>query len=66
MCDSASGIGGAGVKREDLIRDIRKLARKQGVHFQVIPGRGKGSHYRVEYAGRWTTVQAGELTPLHV
>jgi hypothetical protein len=48
------------MKRDDLVREFRKLAR---IHFAVIPGRGKGSHYRVEFGDRWTTVQSGELTP---
>lgn len=54
------------MKREDLIRELRKMARKADLHFAVIPGRGKGSHYRVEFGGRWTTIQSGELTPLMV
>jgi predicted DNA-binding protein with PD1-like motif len=51
------------MNRDDLIRELRKLARKAGIHFAVIPGRGKGSHYRVEFGERWTTVQSGEFTP---
>jgi hypothetical protein len=66
MCETSLGIGGASVKREDLIRELRKLARKHNVHFRVLPGRGKGSHYRIEFAERWTIVQAGELKPMQV
>jgi hypothetical protein len=51
------------MNRDDLIRELRKHARKNGLHFAVIPGRGKGSHYRVELGNRWTMVQSGEFTP---
>lgn len=52
--------------REALIRELRKLARKQGVDFAVVENRGKGSHYRVKFGERWTTVKSGELTPTYV
>jgi predicted RNA binding protein YcfA (HicA-like mRNA interferase family) len=45
------------LNREQLIRALRKLARKQGVAFDVETAKGKGSHYRVKFAGRVTTVQ---------
>lgn len=54
------------MKRESLLRDLRKQARKSGVEFEVIKGRGKGAHYRVRYGTRWTTVKSGELTPTYV
>lgn len=54
------------MKRDALIRELRKAARQSGVRFEVVPGRGKGSHYRVVFGGKWTTVQAGDLTPMHV
>lgn len=54
------------MKRDDLIRELRGLARKEGVAFTVVPGRGKGSHYRVEFGEKRTTIQSGELTPLMV
>jgi hypothetical protein len=49
-------LGGV-MNREQLIRAIRKLARKRGVHFELDEKKGKGSHCRVEYGDRWTTVQ---------
>jgi hypothetical protein len=52
--------------REALIRELRKLARKQGLDFRVIETRGKGSHYRVYYGDRFTTVKSGELKPGYV
>ena len=52
--------------RDALIRQLRKLARKQGKHFQVMPDRGKGAHYRVEFGDRVTTIKSGELRPGYV
>jgi hypothetical protein len=54
------------VKREALIRELRKLARKQGKHFEVIEDKGKGSHRRVEFGNKATTVKSGELRPGYV
>jgi hypothetical protein len=54
------------MKREALIRELRKLARKQGLQFDVFINRGKGSHYRVRLGDRMTTIQSGELSALHV
>lgn len=45
------------MNREQLIRAIRKLARRRGVHFKLDEKKGKGSHYWVEYGAKWTTVQ---------
>ncbi|MBX3578502.1 MAG: type II toxin-antitoxin system HicA family toxin [Rhizobiaceae bacterium] len=52
--------------RDTLLRELRKLARKQGVRFDVEESRGKGSHYRVHYGDRFTTVKSGELKPGYV
>lgn len=54
------------MKREALIRQLRKLARKQGVRFEIFTDRGRGSHYRVRLGDRMTTIQSGELSTLHV
>jgi len=45
------------MNRDQLIRAIRKLAKKRGVHFKLDIAKGKGSHYRVEFGERGTTVQ---------
>jgi hypothetical protein len=45
------------MNREQLIRAIGKLARKRGIHFKLDKAKGKGSHYRVEFGSKWTTVQ---------
>jgi hypothetical protein len=54
------------MKREAFIRELRALARKRGVDFEVFTDRGKGSHYRVRLGDRITTIQSGELSDLKV
>jgi len=54
------------MKREALIRELRALARKRKLEFEVFTGRGKGSHYRVRFGDRITTIQSGELSALMV
>ena len=54
------------MKREQLLRELRKLAGENGKDFEVYENKGKGSHYRVMYDGRFTTVKSGELTPGYV
>lgn len=52
--------------RDALIRELRKLAKRQGVDFRVIEDRGKGSHYRVYFEEKYTTIKSGELKPGYV
>ena len=52
------------MKRDAFLRELRFEARKKGLGFQVIEGRGKGSHYRVHVGERFPTIQSGELTPM--
>ncbi|AYO85016.1 hypothetical protein [Methylobacterium brachiatum] len=54
------------MKREDLIRDLRRFARKNGLAFDLLKEKGKGSHYTVRVGDKLTTVQSGELKPLWV
>ncbi len=54
------------MKREQLLKDLRKLARKHGHDLTIVTNRGKGSHIRVTYDGRTTTIKDGELTPGYV
>lgn len=54
------------MKREALIRELRKLARERGVNLEITKGRGKGSHYRVKFGNRRTIIKSGELTPAYV
>lgn len=52
--------------REALIRELRALARKRNQIFEVFTERRKGSHYRVRFGDRITTIQSGELSNLRV
>lgn len=54
------------MKRDALIRELRKIARVRGVRFEVVVGRGKGSHYRVYFGEHVTTIKSGELRPGYV
>jgi len=51
------------LKREAFLRELRLLARKQGVEMQIFTNKGKGSHYRVRFGSKETTIQSGELNP---
>jgi len=53
------------LKREALIRELRKIARKRGLIFKVVETKGKGSHYRVYLGDKASTLQSGELTRFH-
>lgn len=53
------------MKREALIRALRKYARKRDLPFELEKARGKGAHYRVRVGARFTTLQSGELSPFH-
>jgi hypothetical protein len=55
-----------GVRRDDLIRELRRIAKERELTFEVIENRGKGSHYRVKLGGQRTIIKSGELTPLYV
>lgn len=48
------------------MRELRKLAREKGIEFEVVASRGKGSHYRVRFGNRETTVKSGEPRPSYV
>ena len=54
------------MKREALVRELRKLARESGMTFEVVPDRGKGGHWRIHFGNRFTIVKSGELTPTYV
>jgi len=54
------------MKREQLLRELRQLAKETDKEFEVYEDKGKGSHYRVKFNGRFTTVKSGELTPGYV
>ena len=54
------------MNRDQFLRELRREARKRGLVFRIVETRGKGSHYRVHFGDRFTTVQSGDLTPLMV
>jgi 4-aminobutyrate aminotransferase-like enzyme len=43
-------------EREDFLRELRVLARKNGLLLIVDTKHGKGSHYKVWAGDRWTVV----------
>lgn len=50
------------MNREQLIRALRKYARKQGLPFDLDTTKGNGSHYTVQVGSERTTIQS-KLTP---
>ncbi|MGO7560528.1 hypothetical protein ACC754_13880 [Rhizobium johnstonii] len=55
------------MKREQLIRELRKIAKEAGKgDLEIFEDKGKGSHYRVKFDGKLTTIKSGELTPGYV
>lgn len=54
------------MKREALVRELRRLARERDVPFRIVEGRGKGSHWRIHFGKKFTIVKSGELTPTYV
>lgn len=54
------------MQREALIRELRKLAKETDQEFEVMPNKGKGSHYRVRLGSKFTTLKSGDLTPNYV
>lgn len=52
--------------RAQLLRELRRLAKAQGMQLSIVTNRGKGSHIRVTLGGRTTTIKDGELTPGYV
>ena len=51
------------MKREQLLRLLRREAREAKIEFRVEKAEGKGSHYRVYVGSRVSTVKSGELKP---
>ena len=41
----------------EFVRKVRKLGRKRGVVVRVDKRRGKGSHGRLHYGDRFTTIK---------
>lgn len=49
------------VDDRDFIRRVRKLGRRTGTSVAVDSAHGKGSHQRLYYGERFTTVRRGEI-----
>lgn len=54
------------MKREQFLRELRKIAKDKQLDLEIFEDKGKGSHYRVKLNGKMTTIKAGELTPTYV
>lgn len=54
------------MKRDQLLRELRKMAKTNGWELEILEEKGKGSHYRVTLNGKMTTIKSGEMTPLYV
>ena len=54
------------MKREQFIRELRKIAKDKQLDLEIFEDKGKGSHYRVKLNGKMTTIKSGELTPTYV
>lgn len=52
--------------REQLIQELRKLAKQRNVTLEILKGAGKGSHYKVIFGNSATTLKSGEMTPGYV
>lgn len=46
------------MNREDLIRALRRYARKRDLRFELDTKRGKGAHYMIIVGDHRTTLQA--------
>lgn len=52
--------------REQFLQILRKLARESQKELKIVESRGKGSHFRISFGGRTTTIKSGEMTPSYV
>ncbi|WP_009546278.1 type II toxin-antitoxin system HicA family toxin [Crocosphaera subtropica] len=53
-------VKGGGMDDKEFRKKLRKLAKKNNVEFYETR-QGKGSHSRIYYDGRFTTLKKGEL-----
>jgi mRNA interferase HicA len=51
------------MKREKLVKRIRRWARDSELSFEIDEIAGKGSHIRIFVGGKSTIVKHGELSP---
>ena len=50
--------------REQFLQALRRYCRKNGIAFEILANRGKGSHYRVRVGDAETIVPSGEISPV--
>ena len=49
------------MKQAELVRKLRRLARRTGTDFHTLKTQGKGSHITLFYGDRRSTCPQGEL-----
>lgn len=45
------------MRGDELVRRLRRLGRRHGIAVELVEGRGKGSHAKLWYGERATTVK---------
>ena len=50
--------------RERFLQRLRRYCRQNGLDFEILPDRGKGSHCRVRVGAHETTVPARDISPI--
>jgi hypothetical protein len=50
-------------KRDRFIAELRKEAKRNGLAFQVMTGRGKGGHAMIWLGDKCTTLPSREIDP---
>lgn len=53
------------MNRDQLLRALRRYARKNGYQFEVDKEKGAGSHYRIRFQNKVTTLP-DKLNPLKI
>jgi mRNA interferase HicA len=51
------------VKGSEFVRKVRHLAKQRGIESSWEPRHGKGSHGRIFFGDRFTTVKHSEIGP---
>lgn len=45
------------MKGSELVRRLRKIGRKHGIHVELVPERGKGSHSLLYFGNHFTVIR---------
>lgn len=54
------------MKRDQFLRELRRIAKEQGKTFEIFTDKGKGSHMRIKLSDNKTTIKDGEMNPGYV